>query len=155
MKYLSLFIALLLMTFSLNASEYQRNKAVSVEKVLFGTVTSVRNITEQELIKDQANGWQVFSGAVLGGVIGHQFGSGSGNDVATILGAFIGASIASNNKQGTRVKRYQLVELMIQIDNGEQYMVLQEKDNQMLFTVGDEVRMVYLAGGFVRVDKQM
>ncbi|GLX80125.1 membrane protein [Thalassotalea insulae] len=156
MKPIIVIFALMLMLFSLNASEYQRNKAVPVEKVLFGAVTSVRNITEKELIEDQANGWQVFSGAVLGGVIGHQFGSGSGNDVATILGAFIGASIAgSSNKQGTRVKRYQLVELMIKTDNGDEYMVVQEKDSQMLFAIGDNVRMVYLAGGFVRIDKQM
>jgi uncharacterized protein YcfJ len=35
-------------------------------------------------------------GAVLGGVIGHQFGSGRGNDMATIAGTLIGASIAKD-----------------------------------------------------------
>ena len=32
-------------------------------------------------------------GALIGGVVGHQFGSGRGNDAATVAGALIGASI--------------------------------------------------------------
>ena len=35
-------------------------------------------------------------GAVLGGVIGHQIGSGRGNDIATVAGTLIGASIAKD-----------------------------------------------------------
>ena len=34
-------------------------------------------------------------GAIVGGVIGHQFGSGSGNDAATVAGSLIGASVAN------------------------------------------------------------
>ena len=34
-------------------------------------------------------------GAIVGGVIGHQFGSGHGNDAATIAGALLGAGIAN------------------------------------------------------------
>ena len=71
-------------------AEYDRNKAVPVEKVLFGSVISVRNITQEELIKDKNNGWRTFGGALMGGIIGNQFGGGSGRDVATILGAIIG-----------------------------------------------------------------
>lgn len=39
----------------------------------------------------------VLFGAVLGGVIGHQFGSGRGKDVATAAGAMIGANNAAGN----------------------------------------------------------
>jgi len=38
---------------------------------------------------------RVLVGAVIGGVIGHQFGSGRGNDVATAAGALIGANEAA------------------------------------------------------------
>lgn len=41
-------------------------------------------------------------GAVIGGVIGHQFGSGRGNDAATVAGSMIGAAIG--NEAGR--KRY-------------------------------------------------
>ncbi|MDA9374020.1 glycine zipper 2TM domain-containing protein [bacterium] len=39
-------------------------------------------------------------GAVIGGAIGNQFGSGSGKDAATVLGAILGAD--SVNKKGGR-----------------------------------------------------
>ena len=39
-------------------------------------------------------------GAIVGGVIGHQFGSGSGNDAATVAGSLIGAAVANNAHNG-------------------------------------------------------
>jgi uncharacterized protein YcfJ len=36
-------------------------------------------------------------GAVLGGIIGHQFGGGSGKDAATVAGTLIGAAVANNS----------------------------------------------------------
>jgi outer membrane lipoprotein SlyB len=136
-------------------ADYDRNKAVPVEKVLFGKILTVRNITEQELIEDQHNGWQVFGGALIGGVIGNQFGSGHGRDLATILGAIIGGSIANENQQESRVNTLRLVELMIKTEQGQEYMIVQDFDTNMIFTKKDQVRMVYLANGFVRIDRQM
>ncbi|WP_300362854.1 glycine zipper 2TM domain-containing protein, partial [uncultured Pseudoalteromonas sp.] len=92
-------------------------------------------------------------GALIGGVIGNQFGGGSGRTVATILGSMIGGSVAHNRQQNSRVIQYQLVELMIKVESGEQFMVVQDKDNQMLFNQGDKVRLVYLTDNTVRVDK--
>ncbi|MDH3613057.1 MAG: glycine zipper 2TM domain-containing protein [Gammaproteobacteria bacterium] len=37
------------------------------------------------------------AGAIIGGVVGHQFGSGSGNDAATVAGTLIGAAIGNNS----------------------------------------------------------
>jgi uncharacterized protein YcfJ len=37
---------------------------------------------------------RTIAGAIIGGVVGHQFGGGRGKDVATIAGTMIGASIA-------------------------------------------------------------
>jgi uncharacterized protein YcfJ len=49
----------------------------------------------------------VLFGAVLGGVIGHQFGSGRGNDAATAVGAIMGANnaAASTYRDGRVVER--------------------------------------------------
>ncbi len=41
-------------------------------------------------------GGRTLFGAIVGGVIGHQFGSGRGRDAATIAGTVIGASIAND-----------------------------------------------------------
>ena len=153
MKYLVAILASCLLLSSPSYADYQRNKAVPVQQVLFGSVQSVRTITEQELVKDKTNGWKTFGGALIGGVIGNQFGGGSGRTVATILGSMIGGSVAHNRQQNSRVIQYQLVELMIKVESGEQFMVVQDKDNQMLFNQGDRVRLVYLTDNTVRVDK--
>lgn len=153
-KYI-LLILLFVGTISSYAADYDRNKAVPVEKVLFGSIISVRNITEKELIEDEKRGWKTFKGAMLGGIIGHQFGSGSGRDVTTILGAIIGASIAGEDNPRYREKTYRLVELMIKTDDGEEYMVVQDRDEKMLFNPQDAIRMIYLSNGMVRIDKQL
>lgn len=135
-------------------ANYDRNKAVPVEKVLFGKVITVRNINHEELIRDKNNGWHNFGGALLGGVIGHQFGDGSGRDVATILGAIIGGSIANDRQKQPKKKITYLVELMIETEKGEQFMVLQDYDRTMVFHANDKIRMIYLANDTVRIDKQ-
>jgi uncharacterized protein YcfJ len=54
-------------------------------------------------------GGKTLFGAILGGVIGHQFGGGNGKDVATVAGSLIGASIASEtarNRGGYRTTEH-------------------------------------------------
>ena len=136
------------------AAPYDRNQAVPVEKVEFGQVVSVRNITQKQLVEDRNTGWKTFGGALIGGVIGHQFGGGSGQDVATVLGALLGARVGNNYGDSSYYQELQLVEMMITLDTGEQVMVIQDLDPGMIFNVNDEVRVVYLQG-FVRVDRQM
>jgi len=136
------------------ASEYQRNQAVPVKNVLFGKVLSVRKISEHELIQDKENGWNTFGGALIGGVIGNQFGDGSGQFAATILGSIIGANIAKGNPKKNKVKVINLIELMLRIDDGKEYMVVQDYDSKMQFNIGDAIRLIYLENGTVRVDKQ-
>jgi outer membrane lipoprotein SlyB len=157
MKKILFFCSIILFVFSSmsQSGQYDRNKAVPVEKVLFGTVESVRNITEQEIIKDKNRGWKTFGGALLGGVIGNQFGGGSGRNVATVLGAFVGGSIAHNKSSQSRHVITQLVELMIKTEEGARFMVIQGLDSRMLFQRNDDIRLIYLATGSVRVDKQM
>lgn len=147
---LSLFLSIA----QLNAAPYDRNQAVPVEKVEFGQVASVRNITEKQLVEDQNTGWKTFGGALIGGVIGHQFGGGSGQDVATVLGALLGAGIGNRYGDSSYYQELKLVEMMITLDSGEQVMVIQDLDQGMIFNVNDEVRVVYLKG-YVRVDQQM
>lgn len=133
---------------------YDRNKAVPVEKVLYGDISSVRNITETQLIEDRNQGWKTFGGALAGGIIGHQFGGGSGQDVATVLGALIGGGMGNHYGSGSQTQSLQLVELMINQEDGTQVMVIQDYDAGMTFNAGDRVRVVYLQGG-VRVDLAM
>ncbi|MFQ6371092.1 glycine zipper 2TM domain-containing protein [Shewanella sp. YIC-542] len=133
---------------------YERNQAVPVQKVLYGQVESVRNITRQQLVEDKHNGWRTFGGALLGGIVGHQFGSGHGRDVATVLGAIVGAGVGNNQGSDSYYRQSYLVEMMVRQEDQTRVMIIQDKDPNMVFNVGDEVRVVYLQGG-VRVDKAM
>lgn len=42
-------------------------------------------------------GASTLMGAIVGGVIGHQFGSGRGNDAATVAGSLIGAAVGNDS----------------------------------------------------------
>lgn len=150
---ITIFISIMLFAFNASA-DYDRNKAVPVEKVLFGTVMSIRNINQEELLQDKNNGWHTFGGALIGGVIGNQFGGGSGKDVATILGAIIGGSMANDRHSQPKKVLIKLVELLIKTESGERFMVIQDFDKQMIFHSTDKVRMIYLANNTVRIDKQ-
>ncbi|AQQ01141.1 hypothetical protein B0W48_16015 [Pseudoalteromonas aliena] len=153
MKVITVLMCTLLSVSVPTFAKYERNKAVPVQQVLFGDVKSVRNITEQEIIQDKNNGWETFGGALLGGVIGNQFGGGSGRTVATILGSVIGGSVAHNKQQKNHYQQNHFVELLIQVESGEQFMVVQDQDQSMRFSKGDNVRLVYLNDNTVRVDK--
>ncbi|ARD22087.1 glycine zipper 2TM domain-containing protein [Shewanella sp. 10N.286.52.A9] len=133
---------------------YERNQAVPVEKVIYGQVESIKHVTQTQLVEDRNLGWKTFGGALIGGVIGHQFGGGSGQDVATVLGALLGGAAANQYGNSTRTLEYKLIEMMINLDDGTQVMVIQDLDPGMSFVAGDEVRVVYLTG-YVRVDLAM
>ena len=137
---------------SFSANSYERNKAVPVEKVVYGKVESIRSITETELVKDKSAGWHHFGGALIGGVIGNQFGDGSGQVAATILGSLIGASIANNRSVRYKKKTLRLIELLILTEEKQRVMVVQDYDHNMRLTSNDDVRIVYLSNGSVRVD---
>jgi uncharacterized protein YcfJ len=64
--------------------------------------------TVQQVVPARRSAAPKILGAILGGVIGHQFGGGSGQDIMTAAGAALGASVAAdqqyrNNPDGYRV----------------------------------------------------
>ncbi|WP_159653412.1 glycine zipper 2TM domain-containing protein [Vibrio atypicus] len=131
---------------------YQRNTARPVNEVLFGKVDTVRYITQQEIVKSQGSGWETLLGAVVGGVVGNQFGGGRGKEVATAVGAIAGAGVVRNHANQEYRVEYRLVEILIKTDKGKYIDVIQDVDSRMLFERGDDVRILYFDDG-VRVDK--
>ncbi len=133
---------------------YQRNQAREVNQVVFGTVEHVRYISQQDVIHSKANGWETLLGAVVGGLIGNQFGDGHGREVATAVGAIAGGSIAHKSANQTYRVEYRLVEVLIETSDGKWIDVIQDVDRNMLFEKGDNVRILYFDDG-VRVDVEM
>lgn len=110
--------SLVLVAGSANASDYAyskgRNNAVYDYAKVLSVTPAIRYVTVTSPVKecwddverysvrdrDPGRAGKTLFGAIVGGVIGHQFGSGSGNDVATIAGSLIGASIANDSSRG-------------------------------------------------------
>lgn len=132
---------------------YQRNVARPVNEVVFGKIDSVRYITQQEIVESKSNGWETLLGAVVGGLVGNQFGGGSGKEVATAVGAVAGASVARNRANQSDSIEYRLVELLILTDDKRLINVIQDVDSSMIFQRNDPVRILYFNDG-VRVDKE-
>ena len=54
------------------------------------------------MIERPASSAEVFTGFLIGGAVGNQFGGGKGKDAATALGAIIGSNIGANTNQPSR-----------------------------------------------------
>ncbi|QTG88653.1 glycine zipper 2TM domain-containing protein [Vibrio furnissii] len=133
---------------------YQRNQARPVNDVVFGQIETVRYISQQDMVYSKANGWETLLGAVVGGLIGNQFGDGHGREVATAIGAVAGAGVARANANQSYQVEYRLVEVLIKTADGKLIDVIQDVDRHMLFSPGDRVRILYFNDG-VRVDKEL
>ena len=133
------------------AAPYQRNVARPVDEVVFGVVESVRNITQTQVTQSQHSGWKTLGGALLGGVLGNQVGSGHGQEIATAVGALAGAGAAQMWTQ-PESHEYQLVELLIRTEKNKLINVIQDYDASMQFSQKEKVRILYFSDG-VRVDK--
>ena len=59
------------------------------------------------MIERPASSAEVFTGFLIGGAVGNQFGGGSGKDAMTVLGAFSGADQASQRKREKVIIRYE------------------------------------------------
>ncbi|EJC6791796.1 glycine zipper 2TM domain-containing protein [Vibrio parahaemolyticus] len=130
---------------------YQRNVAKPVNEVVYGKIDSVRYITQQEVVQSKSNGWKTLLGATIGGLVGNQFGGGTGKEVATAVGALAGAVVAQNQSNYQYTVEYKLVELLIKVKGDKLINVIQDVDKNMLFSRADEVRILYFDDG-VRVD---
>lgn len=130
---------------------YERNVAKPVNEVVYGKIDSVRYITQQEVVQSKSNGWKTLLGATIGGLVGNQFGGGTGREVATAVGAPAGAAVAQNQSNYQYTVEYKLVELLIKVKGDKLINVIQDVDKNMLFSRGDEVRILYFDDG-VRVD---
>ncbi|MGR5067172.1 MULTISPECIES: glycine zipper 2TM domain-containing protein [Vibrio] len=141
---------ILFLPFFANAA-YERNVAKPVNEVVYGKVKSVRFITQQEVMQSKNNGWKTLLGATIGGLVGNQFGGGTGKEVATAVGAIAGATVVQNRSNDLYTVEYKLVELLIKVEGNKLINVIQDVDKNMLFNRGDDVRILYFDDG-VRVD---
>ncbi|MDP2681008.1 MAG: glycine zipper 2TM domain-containing protein [Rhodoferax sp.] len=79
------------------------------------------------------------AGAVVGGILGHQVGSGSGNTAATVLGAAGGAYAGHELEKRNQTQQGSVYQLTIRLNNGSYQTLTQSSHNDI--RVGDSVRI--------------
>ncbi len=85
-----------------SATAWDKSPARILEQV---TVCKIIQIPIYGMIERPASGAEVFTGFLVGGAIGNQFGDGNGRDAMTFLGAVMGAEEA-----GQRVRERVVVD---------------------------------------------
>ncbi len=93
---------------------YDYARVINVEPIVrYVTVTTpVRECWQEnrEYVVDRrpaGSAGSTLFGAIVGGVIGHQFGSGRGNDAATAAGALIGAAVGNDSARRNAARGYE------------------------------------------------
>jgi outer membrane lipoprotein SlyB len=76
-------------------------------------------------------------GGIAGGIIGHQFGGGSGQTAATIGGAIAGGAIGHQVESANAADRYRII---VRLDSGGTVALDQVGEGEL--RVGDRVRIV-------------
>lgn len=130
-RYLAVGCVLLCLASCSSNQGYGVQQSVRAQQQI-GTVASIQIVPQSSM---NGTGGALL-GDVLGGVVGNQFGGGSGRALATgvgvIGGAVAGNQIATQNQQGNQIYR-----VLVRLDNGR----TQQFDYQQIgdLRVGDRV----------------
>ncbi|MDD5295929.1 MAG: glycine zipper 2TM domain-containing protein [Rhodocyclaceae bacterium] len=99
-----------------------------------GVIENVRAVS----VKGQGSGVGVVAGGLLGGILGHQVGGGSGRDLATVAGAvaggFAGNEIEKNQRAATQY------EVVVRLEDGS--LRTFKEQSSPPWTIGQPVRLV-------------
>jgi outer membrane lipoprotein SlyB len=107
-------------------------KAVCAE---CGVIESVREFDKPGDVGNVGVG--SVGGAVVGGVLGHQVGSGRGNDVATVVGA-VGGAIAGHQIE-KNMKKTKVYQVTVRFDDGSSRVISQSTAPS--WRAGDRVKV--------------
>ena len=121
---------------SLTGDTYSRNEAGRAQSVSTGRITSIRNVAIQGNSTAGA-----LIGAIAGGVLGNEIGSGStANNLGALGGGAVGAALGSRAQQSLSTK--QGLEITVKLDSGRSISAVQEINKRESFNVGDRVRVL-------------
>jgi outer membrane lipoprotein SlyB len=99
-----------------------------------GVVESIREIKK----RGDGSGIGAVGGAVVGGLVGHQFGGGSGKKIATVAGA-VGGAFAGHQIE-KEVKATKSYEITVRLDNGSTEVV--NTLTASSWQAGDKVKII-------------
>jgi outer membrane lipoprotein SlyB len=124
---------------------YSRDQAQKAHTVELGLVEFVKEVR----VEGSRSGGGAAVGGVAGGFAGSTVGGGKGSTLASIGGALLGAAIGAKAEE--KLSEFDGLEITVKLDSGKVLAIVQEAD--VLFAVGDRVRVLTGPDGTVRVEK--
>jgi outer membrane lipoprotein SlyB len=124
---------------------YTRSQTQRPQMVQAGTVEYVKPVR----VEGTKSGVGAVAGAVVGGVVGNMVGEGKGRTLATVGGALGGA--AAGHLAEEKITDYNALEITVRLDSGDTMAIVQRND--VMFFVGERVRVLTGGDGVVRVEK--
>jgi len=124
---------------------YARGEARQVMTVDLGVVEFVKEVR----VEGSKSGLGTAGGAIIGGVAGSTIGGGNGSTLAALGGAILGG-IAGNVVE-EKLTDFNGLEITVKLDSGKAIATVQAND--VMFAVGDRVRVLTTRNGTTRVEK--
>ncbi|MDR2055130.1 MAG: hypothetical protein LBQ10_04600 [Desulfovibrio sp.] len=128
---------------SSSGKSYTKHEARKAQTVRQGRIVSLENA----VIEQDSTLLGPTIGGVAGGALGGTLGRGSGRVFGVVGGAAVGALAGAGAEKIMRTES--AYEMTVELENSEIVSVVQAKDDN--YAVGDRVRLLYGAGGKVRV----
>jgi outer membrane lipoprotein SlyB len=137
--------------------------AGTAQEIQYGVIQETRLFTESvsaapNSTSSNRHGLRTLGAAAIGGAVGNQFGSGTGQDVATATGAVAGAA-ASRRRQAAETSAaaapatgQPMVELTVKTDAGKLLSVVQQSKAEVTFAKGEKVKIL-TSGSDTHVEK--
>ncbi|MDP2561871.1 hypothetical protein [Psychrobium sp. 1_MG-2023] len=129
-------------------STHATEQTISITKVESAVVLSIRKLSEQDLQRDQGRGWALFGKALLGGVLGYQYGEGSAVDVKSVLDTILrhNQRVQMGNELESADK-IRLIELQVTLNSGARQAIILSMSKDQVFRANDKIRLVHFETG--------
>jgi len=131
---------------NLTGNSYSRSQVQKPQQVEYAVVETVQPV----VIQGRTDGIVgAGSGAIIGGIAGSTLGGGKGSSITTVLGAVAGGLAGQALEESSTSVQGQ--EVVVRMDSGRTFSIVQEVKNNMFFRQGDRVRILTSGDGTVRV----
>ena len=137
--------------------------AGTAQEIQYGVVQDTRLFTQSASAatasaQPKRAGLRTLGAAALGGALGHQVGGGTGQDVATAVGAVAGAAAMKHRQTAaasaatSTATGQQMIELTVKTDAGKLLSIVQPNKADVTFAKGGKVKIL-TSGSDTHVEK--
>lgn len=132
----------------LSSWNVKADQTISITKVESATVFNIRQLNEQDLIRDQRHNWRLLGKSLLSGVLGYQYGGGSAINVKNVLDSILmhNQSLSQSNQLAS-VDKIRLVEMTVTLSTGNKKTIILPLQKDQVYRANDKVRLIHFETG--------